>query len=177
MATDVGSQKTGVDPSAGRWGRRADGAQVQAYRRMDTLPAGRMSRGHFYFSILLQRCSPVGADDGPTPPAVATGTRQTRQCLRYSAEGSCPSGPSSGPRKTNRNFIDQQCAHAVPSLTGKVPQSLPQRSRDRPTALKFFLGSTISLRRQYSPEHIYGQPRFVRTRCPFKKFRHGATSG
>src|SRR5262249_28377293 len=90
-----------------------------------------------------------------------TGTRQTRQCLRYSAEGSCPSGPSSGFRKTNRNFIDQQCAHAVPSLTGKVPRSLPQRSRDRPTALKFFLGSTISLRRQYSPEHICGQPRFV----------------
>ena len=39
----------------------------------------------------------------------------------------------------------------MPSLTGKLPQSLPQRSRDRPTALKFFLGST-SLRRQYSRE-------------------------
>src|SRR5215831_2342222 len=61
VATGVGSQKTGVDPSAGLCGRRTEGAQVQAYRRLDTLPAGRMSRGHFYSSTMLKRCSPLGA--------------------------------------------------------------------------------------------------------------------
>ena len=49
----------------------AERVLVPAYRRMDTLPACRISRGHFYFSTLLKRCSPLGAAEGPTPPAVA----------------------------------------------------------------------------------------------------------
>jgi hypothetical protein len=84
VATGVGSQKTGVDPSAGLCGRRTEGAQVQAYRRLDTLPAGRMSRGHFYSSTMLKRCSPLGAPMRALPRLRSpTGTRQTRQCLRY----------------------------------------------------------------------------------------------
>ena len=40
-----------------------------------------MSRGHF---SLLKRCSPLGAAEGPPRLRSPTGTRQTRQCLRYS---------------------------------------------------------------------------------------------
>ena len=57
---------------------------MQVYRRLDTLPAGRMSRGHFYSSTLLKRCSPLGAPMRALPRLRSpTGTRQTRQCLRY----------------------------------------------------------------------------------------------
>jgi len=61
-------------------GRRAERVPVPAYRRMDALPACRMSRGH---STLLKRCSPLGAAEAPPRLRSPTGTRQTRQCLRY----------------------------------------------------------------------------------------------
>ena len=60
------------------------GHRCRAYRRLDTLPAGRMSRGHFYSSTMLKRCSPLGAPMRALPHLRSpTGTRQTRQCLRY----------------------------------------------------------------------------------------------
>jgi len=53
-------------------GRRAERVPVPAYRRMDALPACRMSRGHAGVELLCSKgASPLGAAEGPTPPAVA----------------------------------------------------------------------------------------------------------
>src|ERR1700687_4731670 len=64
MSARVGPQgaaaeRLGLTQVPGLWAEELD-VPVPAYRRMDTLPTSRMSRGHF---SLLKRCSPLRAGE------------------------------------------------------------------------------------------------------------------